>query len=218
MGTREVAREKGAQKARRILNEIGREIRDARLERSLSQTAVAVAARTSRSQVSRIELAQAPRVSVVQLSRLLAVVGMELSARAYPTGTPIRDAAHLALIARFRALVPRTVGWRFEVPLEIPGDLRAWDAVMAIGQARVAVEAETRPHDLQALQRRIALKRRDSPDIGSVVLLLANTRHNRILLRQEGDVLRAEMPLPGAALLDALAVGHAPGGSGIVLI
>jgi transcriptional regulator with XRE-family HTH domain len=218
MGTREVARDRGALKARRILDEIGREIRDARLERSLSQTAVAVAARTSRSQVSRIERAEAPRVSVIELARLLSVVGLELSARAYPAGPPIRDTAHRALLERLRRSSATSVAWRFEVPVGPPGDRRAWDAVVLIGATRIAVEAETRPRDVQALQRRIALKRRDSPDVTAVVLLLADTRHNRNLLRQEGDALCADLPLAGAAVIEALAAGRDPGGSGIALL
>ena len=179
---------------------------------------MAKAARTSRSQVGRIEAAQAPRVSVLELSRLLAVLGLELSARAYPAGRPIRDAAHRALIDRFRARVAPTVAWRFEVPLPIAGDLRAWDAVLLIGTAQIAVEAETRPGDIQALQRRVALKRRDDPGIGAVVLLLAATRHNRQLLRDHGDALGADLAIGGAVMLAAFAEGRHPGGSGLVLV
>ena len=140
-----------------------------------------------------------------------------MGARAYPAGQPIRDAAHRALIDRFRARVAPTVAWRFEVPLPIAGDLRAWDAVLLIGTAQIAVEAETRPRDIQALQRRVALKRRDDPGIGAVVLLLADTRHNRELVRDHGDALQADLPLGSAALL-ALGEGRQPAGSGFVLV
>jgi hypothetical protein len=51
-----------------------------------------------------------------------------------------------------------------------------------------------------------------------VVLLLANTRHNRLLLRDHDDALRADFPLPGRVLLLALANGRDPGGSGVVLV
>ena len=141
-----------------------------------------------------------------------------MGARAYPAGQPIRDAAHRALIDRFRARVAPTVAWRFEVPLPIAGDLRAWDAVLLIGTAQIAVEAETRPRDIQALQRRVALKRRDDPGIGAVVLLLADTRHNRELVRDHGDALQTDLPLGSAALLAALGEGRQPAGSGFVLV
>src|ERR1035437_5002833 len=175
MSTRERASDSGSIRARTIVAEPGQEARHARLEHGLSQALAAREARTSRSQISRIEAANAPRVSIAELARVLAVLGLELSAKAYPGGSPVRDAAHRALIERFRARVSPGVPWRFEVPLPIPGDRRAWDAVLLIGTAQIAVEAETRPRDVQALQRRIALKRRDDPGIGAVVLVLANT-------------------------------------------
>jgi len=113
--------------------------------------------------------------------------------------------------------VAPTVAWRFEVPLGRPGDQRAWDAVLLVGAAELAVEAETRPRDVQALQRRVALKRRDDPSVSGVVLLLADTRHNRQLLRGHGEVLRADFPLEAHEVLRALSDGRDPGGSGIVL-
>ena len=218
MATKQRASDIGSVRARAIAVEMGRELRQARLDRGLSQAVVAKAARSSRSQVGRIELAGAPCVSLAELARLLAVVGLELSVKAYPAGPPIRDAAHRALIERFRARVSPAIAWRFEVPVGRAGDQRAWDAVLLVGPAELGLEAETRPRDVQALQRRMALKRRDDPAISSVVLLLANTRHNRNLLREHGEALRADFPLAGPTILAALAAGRDPGGSGIVLI
>jgi transcriptional regulator with XRE-family HTH domain len=217
MATKERSFDKGSLRARSILTEMGREVRQARLDHSLSQSVVAQAARTSRAQVSRIERSSAPGASVLELARLLAVVGLELSARAFPAGSPIRDAAHRALIERLRARVAASVAWRFEVAIGGAGDQRAWDAMMLIGAAEIAVEAETRVRDVQALQRRVALKRRDDPSISGVVLLLADTRHNRDLLREHGQALRADYPLAGAAMVAALAAGRDPRGSGVVL-
>lgn len=201
-----------------MLIDLGREIRQARLEHSLSQAVVGRAAKTSRSQVSRIERAVAPGASVLELARLLAVVGLELSARAYPAGPPLRDVAHLKLIARFRALVAPRVAWRFEVPIGIVGDPWAWDAVMLIEGIELGLEAETRPNDVQSLQRRLALKRCDDPGISNVVLLLANTPHNRNLVRDHAEALRADFPIPGEEILRALASGCDPRGSGVVLV
>jgi transcriptional regulator with XRE-family HTH domain len=218
MSTRERASDRGLLKGRTIVAEIGQEIRRARLDHGLSQADVARAARTSKTQVSRVELGLAPRVSVLELARLLAVVGMELCARAYPAGQPIRDAAHLKLMARFRARLAPTIVWRAEVPIGGVGDLRAWDAVVVIGPTRIAVEAETRPRDLQALLRRIALKRRDDPGIHSVVLLLAATRHNRDLVREYGPALLVDFAVAGEEMLAALAGGRAPAGSAVVMV
>ncbi len=71
--------------------------------------------------------------------------------------------------------------WRTEVPMPIQGDHRSADAVID-GQRIVAmVEAETRIDDVQALERRIGAKQRDL-GIERVILLLADTRHNRAVV------------------------------------
>ncbi len=103
-----------------------------------------------------------------------------------------------------------------EVPLPLPRDQRAWDAVIRGPGWIVAVEAETRPRDVQALERRIALKMRDS-GVDEVVLLLLLSRHNARLLR-EHDSIRERFPLEGPVLLGALHGGDRPGGSGILLL
>jgi transcriptional regulator with XRE-family HTH domain len=217
MGTKERPADVGRARGRRIVIDLGNELGRARRQHGLSQAAVGRAVRISRSQVGRIERGEVQGLSLMAAAGLLAVVGLELSARAYPAGSPIRDVAHGALLSRFRAMVATTVAWRFEVPVGNPGDQRAWDAVMLIGSVQIAVEAETRPNDVQALQRRLAAKRRDDPEIAGLVLLLSKTRYNRALLKEHGEALRADCPLPASAVMAALAAGRAPAGSGIVL-
>jgi hypothetical protein len=89
---------------------------------------------------------------------------------------------------------------------------------MLIGHVQIAVEAETRPRDVQALQRRLASKRRDDPQIAGVVLLLANTRHNRALAKEHVEALRTDFPVSASTLMAALAGGRYPGGNGFILI
>jgi transcriptional regulator with XRE-family HTH domain len=216
--TKQRAADVGSERARSIVFELGRELRQARTDHGLSQSAVARAAGISASQVSRVERAQARCLSIRQAARLLSVVGLELSARAYPGGRPIRDVAHRALLDRLRARVPPGVRWRFEVPVGGPGDGRAWDAVLRFGDGSVAVEAETRPRDVQALQRRLTTKLRDDPEVSAVILLLSATRHNRALVKEHGDALRAALPGSADAILRTIAAGRHPGGSGIVLL
>jgi transcriptional regulator with XRE-family HTH domain len=120
--TRVRAADMGSLKARSIIADLGTELRHTRIDHGLSQAAVGRAVRLSPSQVSRIERGDVPLVSLSNLARLLAVVGLELSARAFPAGPPIRDAAHRALLERFRARVSPTIAWRFEVPLGRIGD------------------------------------------------------------------------------------------------
>jgi hypothetical protein len=152
------------------------------------------------------------------MARLLAVVGLELSARAYPTGPPIRDAAHLALLERLRRLAPSTCAWRYEMPIGMSGDRRAWDAILTIGGGEVAVEAETRPRDLQSLLRRIAGKLRDSQGPPAVILLLSNTRHNRRLLVDHAEIIASAFPTPGTEILNALESDAPPQRSGVLLL
>jgi HTH-type transcriptional regulator / antitoxin HipB len=218
MPTRDRPADIGGRRARLIIGQLGEELLRARIDRGLSQASVAAAAGISRSQISRIERAEVQGVSVLALARLLAVVGLELSARAYPKGSPIRDRAQLALLARFRVAIGPSVTVRGEVPLPTTGDLRAWDLVLAVDRGRIAVEAETRPRDVQALQRRVELKLRDDPTITSVVLLLADTRHNRSLMREHGPALRTDFAKGGPEILRALGNGRDPGGSGVVLM
>jgi transcriptional regulator with XRE-family HTH domain len=218
MAAKERAYDIGSQRARSIVIELGNEIRRARLEHGLSQADVARAAKTSRAQLSRIERSKVPAASILEMARLLAVVGLELSARAYPAGQPVRDAAHLALIGRLRAKVGPGVAWRFEAPVGGPGDQRAWDAVLLAGPAKVAVEVETRLRDVQAVQRRIGLKRRDDSGVSGAILLLSNTRHNRTVLREYGDGRRADFPVEAVRMLRALSEGRDPGGSSVVLL
>ncbi len=196
----------------------GEELRRARLEHGLSQNQVAAAVGLSDVHIGRIERGMVPRLSIYHACRLAAVVGLDLSVKAYPGGSPIRDAAHLALLARGRAALPGPGTWHREVPLPLSDDQRAWDALLQSVAGRIAFEAETRLGDLQALQRRVALKRRDDPSIGAVVLLVAASRHNRRILREHGDALAADFPLDSEAIAKALAAGRIPAANGLILI
>ena len=82
---------------------------------------------------------------------------------------------------------------------------------------RHGVEAETRPRDRQALERRLALKLRDG-DVSTMSLLLLDSRHNRDFVRANGDVLSARFPIPGRRSLELLRAGVDPGGNSIILL
>ena len=99
----------------------------------------------------------------------------------------------------------------------MPGDPRAWDALISAGRFRVGVEAETRLRDVQAVTRRVALKKRDS-EVERVILLLRGSRWNRQVVRLAGDSLAAMFPVPGAVALDALRAGRDPGGDAVILL
>jgi hypothetical protein len=168
----------------------------------------------------RFERGDVDRVSIAAIGSCCAVVGLDLSIRAYPAGDPIRDRAQLALLERLRARLDPGLRWRTEVPLPIDGDLRAWDAEI-LGERpspwRARVEAETRIADGQALERRLGLKARDDPD-GHLILLVSDTRANRAALRALHPGLRDSFSLRTREILAALSVGQDPGSGGIVVL
>jgi hypothetical protein len=167
--------------------------------------------------MSRIELGQATYVPFSRLALIAAALGLDLSLRAYPAGEPIRDVAQLALLAKLRVALPADLGWQTEVPLNIPGDRRAWDAVIEGHGWRLPVEAETRLRDVQELSRRLGLKQRDDrTDV--VLLLVADTRNNRHVLRLAGPDLAAAFPIPGPVAFAALQGGQRPSGSAIAVL
>ena len=164
-----------------------------------------------------MERGLSPNLSIARLTQAAAVVGLDARFRAYEGGPPLRDRAHVALLERFRARLGPDVGWSTEVPLPIARDQRAWDGLARAPGLRVGVEAETRARDAQALKRRLELKQRDG-GVDRVVLLLADTRHNRSFLRAAGRGFLDGFPIPGAVALDRLVRAVDPGGNAIVLL
>ncbi len=219
MATRQRPVDLGTERARLLANELGTEIRQSRIDRGLSLEAAGKAVDLSASAVSRIERGRAPSVTLVQLARLLAVVGMELWARPFPgPQQPIRDAAQVRLLGRFHDRLHRSVRWATEVPLPRPGVQRAWDALIAVGSAwRYGVEAETGPRDSQALTRRLNLKQRDG-EVDGVILLLPVSRRSRQFLQSAGETLRLSFPVDGRRALELLTAGVDPGGSAVIVI
>jgi transcriptional regulator with XRE-family HTH domain len=193
------------------------EFKVTRTASGLSQRSVATAAGISRPQYGRIERGLAPEVSVERIAVVASALGLEPSLRFYPSGDPIRDEGHASLLERLHARCHSSLVWRTEVPFPAPGDRRAWDAVIRGASWRAGVEAETRPNDLQALDRKLALKERDGEADWLILLLLAS-RHNRALLMEHGSVLRARFPLDARRALERLGTGAPLGGNALILL
>jgi transcriptional regulator with XRE-family HTH domain len=203
-------------RASQALARIGDELREARITAGLTQAELGSIVGTSSSEISRIELGQSSHVPYPTLALMAAALGLDVPLRAFPDGDPVRDAAQLALLTRFRTRLPG-LQHVAEVPLGIVGDRRAWDEVVSGRDWSMAVEAETRLRDLQALQRRLALKLRDGRR-DRLILLVADSRHNRHVLRLAGDSLRASFPIPGREALAALEQARSPSDSAVVLL
>ena len=217
MGSRERAIDIGAARGRAATESVLRELRAARIDRNLSGETVGSAIGISAAHYSRVERGLVRGIPIEQASVLLAAVGLELAVRVYPAGQPIRDRAHAALVARFRSVIHRSLRVATEVPFPIPGDLRAWDVVVNGRSWRHAYEAETRPRDLQGLERRIGLKARDG-DVDGVSLLLLDSRHNREFVRMHAASLRARFPVSSIEARARLCAGQDPGAGSVILL
>lgn len=171
----------------------------------------------SRTHLSRIERGSATDVSLRSLEIVFATLGMELSCRPFPQGPPIRDAAHARLLSRFRDRLASTIRLRTEVPLQGDGERRAWDGELAIERDTCKLEAETVLYDLQSQDRRIARKMA-ADDVGRVVLLVADTRRNRRVLREFSPLIGERYPLATREIMAGLAAGRLPRASGCVVL
>ena len=136
--------------AQRSLISLGAEIRQARLALDLSQAVAAAAVGKSASSWSRLERGAVQMLPLIDLMRAAAVVGLAVNARAFPTGSSLRDRAHLELLERLRIHLASEVGWATEVPLPNPGDQRARDALIHVaGRA-----SESRRKRVSGMHRR----------------------------------------------------------------
>ena len=217
MATRSRPVDRGTERGRRLRITIGSDIRGARLNRGLTLDEVCAAVGVSASTGSRLERGVLEHVDVMLLARMSAVVGLELSIKAYPGGEPIRDAPQLRLLSDFRPLLHPSLAWATEVVLPGVGDQRAWDGLVRGSGWRYGVEAETAPNDGQATLRRLALKQRDG-QVDGVLLLLRDTRQSRAFLREIESVAESTFPVPGARALELLGVGADPGGNSIIVL
>src|SRR6185503_19953937 len=143
-------------------------------------------------------------------------LGAELSLGVHPIGPPVRDRAHLELLARFAAHLGPSVTWQTEVPIPIRGDLRSADGVARGTDFDAIVEADTRLHDVQATERRLGAKQRD---LGTprAILLVADTRHDRAVIAAVPN-LKRQFPVGTRACLAALGKGRDPGADCLVIL
>lgn len=216
MPTWQSAVQRGARRAQYLLRRAGDQLRLARVDAGLSTRQVGRMVGISHTHIRRIEAGLAPHIDLDLFARLASVLGSEISLGIHPIGAPIRDKAHVALLDRFARRLSRTIRWRTEVPMPIPGDRRSADGVAATEGFDAVVEAETRLHDVQAVERRLRAKQRD---LGATraILLIAGTRHNRAVIEHVPD-LRTQFPIGTRACLAALGRGRDPGGDCLVIL
>jgi transcriptional regulator with XRE-family HTH domain len=217
MPARESMVQRGRRRGRRIFDTLSDELRETRLTAGLRLTDVGGAVGLSKAEVSRIERGLVRAVDIVTWSSLFAAVGRDLSVRTFPAGPPLRDAAHVALIERFRGRLAPALRLRLEVPMPIEADQRAIDACVVGLPVTIAVEAETRLRDLQSQVRTARLKQRDA-GIDRLILLVRESSTNRTVLRATFRLLAEDFPVSGDRCLRALGQARDPGGDAVVVL
>ena len=193
------------------MRDIGEAFLARRLALGLSQEHVARGVGMKRLRYGRIERGQLA-ATVLELDLIAAVLGIELSMRAYESGPPVRDAGQSGKLARFLEKVRPPLRYRVEVGLpSVDGrfEQRAWDAVLFGHGERTACELEMRLRDVQAMRRRHDLKRRDDPT-ERFLLLIADTRHNRAVIREFAGLFQDLPRLRPSHVYRALEAGQHP--------
>jgi transcriptional regulator with XRE-family HTH domain len=200
-----------------LRTDAGRELRLARHNAGLTLAAVGTRVGCSKAKVSRIERGTSRGVTLEDLVLIAAVVGLRPSLRFFPTGRPIRDIGQVELLATLTARMHPRWSHRHEVPMPLPGDLRAADQVSSIEGCRLMIEAYRRFTDAQAQVRAARSKQRD---LGAdrLLILVEDTNANRRAVAASLPALRPSFPVPARAFIAALAAGVDPGGDGIVLL
>jgi len=216
VATRETAAAIGARRSRMLRHRVGDELSAARRTAGLSLRELGRKVGVSAGRIARAELGDASALTIDLAARIAPFVGLQLATSLHPYGDPVRDRAHLALIARFRARLHAVLRWRTEVPMPIAGDPRAADGMIDGPFGSALVEAETNLGDIQALERKVAAKQRD---IGAdrVILLVADTRHNREVINTHPEI-RERFPIDTRSCLGKLARGLDPGGDCLVIL
>ena len=206
-------------RARRVAAEDRRQVAAelARAQRStgLSDADIGRACGLSRFVIART-LSGTRSATNIDLAVIGAALGQDVRLKAYPAGDAIRDAGQQRLIGRLRLHLHSSIAVTTEVGLPIPGDLRAWDAMLGTTTWRRPLEAETVLDDVQAVDRRLRLKVRDG-DVDGVILLVADTRRNRRALEAASSAF-AGFDRNARRVLRALGQGRDPGGSSILLL
>ena len=219
MASRDGGDDRSARRARALVARAVGEIRQGRIGAGLSQATVAQRIGISRSRLSRIEQGMERRVPAELLIRAAASVGLDLAVRVYPGADLALDRAQRRLLRRLIERLGPAWTWRFEVPIPIAGDQRAFDAVGANRRTGliIHVEAETRLEDVQAVLRRTSLKRRDA-SVDRLVLVIADTRHDRDIVRAAGQELAAMFPASRRQAMARLMAGRDPGADALFLV
>lgn len=201
---------------RRQLAELLDEVHERRLMSGATQAALGEAAGISRSLVGTMERDELEDPGIIQLARLAAAVGLDVSLRAFPSSSRLRDAGQVQLLNRLRKECHPALSWTVEA-MVATGDPRAFDALIGTRPRAAAVEAISRLRDVQRQTRPIQSKL-EASGLEACLLLVAATKANRAALREAGRHLTDAFPLDSRRALSMLRRGEVPQVGGIVVL
>ncbi|MFI5226963.1 MAG: helix-turn-helix domain-containing protein [Candidatus Limnocylindrales bacterium] len=215
--------------ARRNLEQLARlggEVRRARLDRRLSQRAIAARAAVGQMTVSRLERGFGGGLTLDSWQRVALALGrplrVELTRGAYDT--PV-DAGHLVVQELLLRLARETGrNRRFELPTRPADPARSVDVCIRDDRQRVLILAEAwnRLDDIGGAARSTARKVADAADLAAAigaddgpyrvaaVWVLRATARNRGLVRRYPDVFATRFPGSSRHWVGALATGGVP--------
>lgn len=200
-----------------LLADMARELRLARHAAGLRQADIARLLGTSTSHVCRVEHAQILTLSIPELARHAAAVGLKPYVKVFPLGRRLLDEPQIRLLGRLRARLHPSWTWETELPIPLPGDLRSGDCRISTPGCSILIEAYTRFSDYQAQTASAARKKRDLA-ADRLILLLAATHANRRSIAQAAAVADGSFPIGTKAALAALSDGRDPGADAILFL
>jgi transcriptional regulator with XRE-family HTH domain len=217
MPVRETRLELGKRQGGEIVRRLLAEIKGARLEANVSQSALAKRIGWPQTRYSLFERGVRP-TSVEDLCVVAAILGLRPKFELYRAEEGARDQGHSRLMARFRELLAAAWTATREAPFPTLGDLRSWDILIRLGTVyRVGVEAETRLRDIQELVRRIR-QRELHGGVDHILIVLSDSQHNRRYADELRTTLGPDYATSRGELVAALKAGQPLPGSGVLLV
>lgn len=220
MATKQTCVIRGRRRGEMLVSRTLSELIDRRAFLGVSQRTLARELGWSQAHAWRYEANQVA-VTLVGLSEMASVLGLELSIGVHELGDPIRDKGQQSLGKRFGVLLSPLWRVTHETLLPLPGDRRSWDKLLRLSGATprhlVGVDLETRIRDIQALVRRTRERERDGA-VDQILLVLSDSSTNRRLVTELREALGPAYATSPRMLLNALRQGLALVGSGVVLV
>jgi transcriptional regulator with XRE-family HTH domain len=193
----------------------------ARTVARISQSEIALALGIDRSNFTRLEAGDLDDVGIVRLSEIASLLGFEISVGLHPIGDPTRDKGQQACGQRFDGRLSER--WRMTNETLLPGasEKRAWDKLLRLidetPRYLVGVDIESRVWDVQAIVRRTRERERDG-QVDHLLIVLADTAHNRRVIDTLRETIGAAYGTPPRAIFAALRKGEPLPGSGVILV